>query len=147
MGCVTFMLTQPNLFIRLRLKRHDTIIKLVGLGLSHLVQYSYLDITQIQHANPSWHPYSNASLANLLPLLPLKQSPPTFSSSSSSSHCSNQLARSIPILQFLAFALFPYFVHVCSGQLLKSISHRHTHEALISAHPPTWIASFRICLL
>ena len=39
MGCVTFP------FIK-----H---VKWVGLGLSHLVEYSYLDMRQTQHANPN----------------------------------------------------------------------------------------------
>ena len=49
MGCVTFMSTQHDLFIKcvkwvgLGLKDHDTIIKKVGLKLSHLVEYPYLD--------------------------------------------------------------------------------------------------------
>ena len=69
MGCVTFMLTQHDSFIkhvkwvgsgqlalltgRVRLKDHDTINKWVGLGLSHLVEYPYLDTTRTRHANPN----------------------------------------------------------------------------------------------
>ena len=46
----------PNSQVKLRLKDHDTIIKWVGLGLSHLVEYPYLDTTRTRHANPNWHP-------------------------------------------------------------------------------------------
>ena len=69
MGCVTFVSTQYDSFIKcvkwvgsgqpalliveLGLKDHDTIIKWVRLGLSHLVEYLYLDTTRIQHANPN----------------------------------------------------------------------------------------------
>ena len=69
MGCVTFVSTQHDSFIKrvkwvgsgqsalltigLRLKDHDTIIKWVGLGLSHLVKYPYLDTTQTRHINPN----------------------------------------------------------------------------------------------
>ena len=61
MGCVTFVSTQHDLFIKrvkcvgsgqpvlltvgLGLKDHDMIIKWVGLGLNHLVKYLYLDMT------------------------------------------------------------------------------------------------------
>ena len=38
------------------MKDHDTIIKWVGLGLSHLIEYLYLDTTRTRHANPNWHP-------------------------------------------------------------------------------------------
>ena len=47
----------PYSQVRLRLKDHDTIIKWVGLGLSHLVEYPYLNTTRTRHANPNWHPY------------------------------------------------------------------------------------------
>ena len=40
-----------NLQVGLGLKDHDTIIKWVGLGLSHLVEYSYLNTTRTRHAN------------------------------------------------------------------------------------------------
>ena len=71
MGCVTFMTCQPNTTrllsvsngldqvnplneqVKLGLKDHDTIIKWVGLGLSHLVEYPYLDTTRTRHANPN----------------------------------------------------------------------------------------------
>ena len=61
MSCVTFMSTQHDSFIKhvkwvgsdqpalltgqISVERSDTIIKWVGLGLSHLVEYSYLDTT------------------------------------------------------------------------------------------------------
>ena len=69
MGYVTFVSTQHDSFIKcvkwvgsgqpvylqvgLELKDHDMIIKWVGLRLSHLVEYSYLDTTRTQHANPN----------------------------------------------------------------------------------------------
>ena len=43
----------PYSQVRLRLKDHDTIIKWVGLGLSHLVEYPYLNTTRTRHANPN----------------------------------------------------------------------------------------------
>ena len=43
----------PYSQIRLRLKDHDTIIKWVGLGLSHLVKYPNLDTTRTQIDTPS----------------------------------------------------------------------------------------------
>ena len=48
MGCVTFVSIQHDSFI----KR----VKWVGLGLSHLIKYPYLDTTRTRHANPNWHP-------------------------------------------------------------------------------------------
>ena len=33
------------------------IIKWVRLGLSHLIEYPYLNITWTGHVNPNWHPY------------------------------------------------------------------------------------------
>ena len=72
MGCVTLVSIQHDSFIkrvkwvesgqpalltgRVGLKDHDTIIKWVGLGLSHLVEYPYLNTTRTRHANPNWHP-------------------------------------------------------------------------------------------
>ena len=46
----------PYQQVGLGLKDHDMIIKWVGLGLSHLVEYPYLDTTRTRHANPNWHP-------------------------------------------------------------------------------------------
>ena len=43
----------PYSQVELGLKDHDTIIKWVGLGLSHLVEYPYLDTTRTGHANPN----------------------------------------------------------------------------------------------
>ena len=43
----------PHKQVGLGLKDHDTIIKWVGLGLSHLVEYPYLDTTRTRHANPN----------------------------------------------------------------------------------------------
>ena len=37
------------------MKNHDTIIKWIGFGLSHLVEYLYLDTTQTRNANLNWH--------------------------------------------------------------------------------------------
>ena len=39
------------------------IIKWVGLGLSHLVEYPYLDTIRTWHANLNWHPYSRLQAA------------------------------------------------------------------------------------
>ena len=39
------------------MKDHDTIIKLVKLGLSNLVEYSYLDTTRTRQTSPNWNPY------------------------------------------------------------------------------------------
>ena len=33
------------------------IIKWVKLGLSHLIEYPYINITWTGHVNPNWHPY------------------------------------------------------------------------------------------
>ena len=67
MGCVKFVSIQQDSFIkcvkwvgsdqpalltvRLGLKDHDMIIKWVGLRLSHLVKYPYLDTTRTRHTN------------------------------------------------------------------------------------------------
>ena len=69
MSWVTFVSTQQDPFIKhikwvrlgqtplltsnLGLKNHNTIIKWVGFGLSHLVEYPYLDITRTRYASPN----------------------------------------------------------------------------------------------
>ena len=69
MGCITFVSTQQDSFIKrvkwvgsgqptlligwVRVEDDDMIIKWVGLGLSHLVEYPYLNMTRIRHANPN----------------------------------------------------------------------------------------------
>ena len=63
MGYITFVSTQHDSFIKrvkwvgsgqpTLLTGHDTIIKWVRLGLSHLVEYPYLDTTLTRHANPN----------------------------------------------------------------------------------------------
>jgi len=45
----------PHQQIRLRLKNHNMIGKWVGLGLSYLVEYPYLNTIRIRHANLNWH--------------------------------------------------------------------------------------------
>ena len=47
-------LGQPVLLTgRVRVEGSDTIIKWVGLGLSHLVEYLYLNTTRTRHTNPN----------------------------------------------------------------------------------------------
>ena len=81
-------------------------------------------------------------ISDLLPLLPVMRSPSAPASSSSSSSLYSRKVRPsfLDLFLFCNFSRFPIcFVHVCLGQLLRSILHCNTREYL--SHLPTHVNS------